>query len=528
MIESALRSTPPVEVDALVDLRASGAGADGLVRDGGGAVREAARWAERNALFLIGLAGVAMVSAVTLPAHMNQDAWLALVDGRYIASHGIPFHDSLNVMTHGVRWVDQQWLAQLLLYELTRLGGLALYAFVYLALTVLALGIAMSAARSLGGRDNHIVWVLPAAGILYLVGAFQVRTQGLAYPLFAATLWLLAADARRISGRRIYLVFPILILWGNLHGSATLGAGLVVLRGVTQLVEQLGASDGRRAWQRIGTRPLVLIGGAVLCLFVTPYGSGIVHYYHATLFNSTFSQLISEWRPVTSVTAFAVPFFVVAAASVWLLGRSGSRTCLFDQLTVIVLAALAVFAIRNITWFGLTELMLLPATISGLRRTNLLTVRRTTVNLALAGVAVALLCGSALATAVRPASWFQRMYPERAVRVVASSIRQDPAIRIYADVRFSDWLQWRDPGLAGRIAYDIRFELLSGRQLEAIAHVADQHGPGNPNVIAPYGLLVLDPGRDATPVLLHNLNVHILLRNRRVVIATTRPAGGDG
>ena len=65
---------------------------------------------------------------------------------------------------------------------------------------------------------------------------------------------------RAPSRRRVYLVFPLLILWGNLHGSASLGAGLVVLYGVSLLAEDLRAG---RSW-RVRGRSLALTIGAPL------------------------------------------------------------------------------------------------------------------------------------------------------------------------------------------------------------------------------------------------------------------------
>ena len=56
--------------------------------------------------------------------HLTQDSWLALIGGRDVAAHGIPHQDTLFVITHGARWIDQQWLAQLVIYDLYKAGGL--------------------------------------------------------------------------------------------------------------------------------------------------------------------------------------------------------------------------------------------------------------------------------------------------------------------------------------------------------------------------------------------------------------------
>jgi hypothetical protein len=479
-------------------------------------------WLEANALFVAGVAAIGVVSLAVIPGHLNQDGWLALVAGRFVAAHGIPHYDTLNVLTHGARWVDQQWLAQLAIYGLDRVGGLALYSLVYVALTLAGLAMALTAARALGGTERHALWVLPVASFLYFAGAFQIRTQGFALPLFAATLWLLARAVRAPRSRRVYMVFPLLILWGNLHGSVTLGAGMAVIYGATLLLDDVRAAGWRRPWRRIRGRTLAFLIGSPLCLFVTPYGTEIIKYYDVTLLNSTFSKVVTEWLPVTSIMLLAVPFFALMLATIWLLGRSGGRTRLFDQLTLIVLAVGAIFAIRNVTWFGLGVVMLLPGVVGTVLRPARIPDRRPRLNLALAGMSLLVLAGATISVALKPASWFERAYDQRAVNTVAAVLAQHPSARVFADVRYSDWLLWHDPGLAGHIAYDARFELLTNRQILALANLTGARRPHQGDILAGDGLLVLDPtDQPNTQILLSRPGTSVIQRGKRVVVATT-------
>jgi hypothetical protein len=475
----------------------------------------AVTWLERQALFVAGLAIVAAVILGKLPAHLNQDGWLALVDGRYVAQHGIPHHDTLAVLTHGNTWIDQQWLAQLGIYGLDRLGGLALYSIVYVGLTVGGLGMAIAASRRLGGSERHVVWVLPLAAFLYFAGSFQIRTQGFAYPLFVGTLWLLAVDLRRPS-RRVYLVFPALVLWGNLHGSASLGAGLVALYGVIALVEGLR----RRGPWRAQLRAISFVLGAPACLLVTPYGLSGLSYYRETLLNPTFKTLVVEWQPVTSVAIIAVPFFAAAFATVWALGYSRGRARPFEALTLLVLIVGSISAVRNITWFALAAIVLLPATLSATTAPQPSPPRRRRVNLTLVGATLAVAVISALSVAGRSNAWFERSYDARALESVVSSAHRTSGIRIFADGRYADWLLWREPALAGHIAYDSRLELLSAGQLRSLATIANLRPPGARDPLAGYGLLVLDTKSKASRLLLEQPETHVILRGQRVALAT--------
>ena len=59
-----------------------------------------------------------------LPQEIVQDSWTNLAAGREIAEHGLPRTETLTVWASGERWIDQQWLAQLLFYGAFVVGGL--------------------------------------------------------------------------------------------------------------------------------------------------------------------------------------------------------------------------------------------------------------------------------------------------------------------------------------------------------------------------------------------------------------------
>ncbi len=166
------------------------------------------------------------------------DGWMALVSGRWIVQHGLPSHDTLTLWTHGDRWTDQQWLAQLTLYGLWRLGGVKLALLVHALLVASGITGAALVARARGATARSVTWIAIPAMIAYYPVASVMRPQSFAFPLFVATLWLVLDDARRPSPR-VFASLPLLVLWANLHGSVLLGAALVSGRRILR--------DGRAA-----------------------------------------------------------------------------------------------------------------------------------------------------------------------------------------------------------------------------------------------------------------------------------------
>lgn len=54
------------------------------------------------------------------------------------------------------------------------------------------------------------------------------------------------------------------------------------------------------------------------------------------------------------------------------------------------------------------------------------------------------------------------------VAAVTRALHADPSLKLLADDHYSDYLLWKDPRLAGHVAADVRFELLSGAQLNRL------------------------------------------------------------
>ncbi len=321
------------------------------------------------------------------------------------------------------------------------------------------------------------------------------------------------------------MVLPLLILWGNLHGSVTLGVGLTVICGAVLIGQSLADGRWRKPLNHFSRRGLVLLVGAPICLLITPYGLSIITYYHETIFNPAFSTAISEWAPITSTMILAVPFFILAAASVWVMGRAGRKMPIFDQLTLLVLGVGTVFAVRNIPWYGMGAMMLLPGTLSGLFGAGGSSSRKTRINLTLVGMIGVVLLVTIVAVATRPSSWFQRYYDARAETRIAQIARQDPTARFYADNRFADWLLWEDPALVDRIAYDIRFELLTSNQLNRVVTIVSLPEPGERPLLDGYRVLLLDASNgDANKRILARPGTRVLIRNSTDILATWTPS----
>jgi hypothetical protein len=452
--------------------------------------------------------------AATLITHLRTalaaDGWMALLSGRVVA-HGLPSHETLTIWAHGRDWVDQQWFAQFVLYELERLGGLQLVMLVHAVLVTLGLAGAAVLARRLGGSARSTTWVAVPVLVAYWPGAAVMRPQSFAYPLFVAVLWLLLDDLR-LQSRRVYLVLPLLVLWANLHGSVIVGAALVSGYALLELAGSL--------WKKprtVRTRSLVLFVAPWLCMLASPYATSLPHYYR-TIFSSSFGTYVTEWAP-TTLTLVHAPIYLLALGGLWLLGRTRGTASLFEILAFVGLSLLAFDAIRNAVWLALISLVVLPRLMDTLRAPAVEPRRMNRM------LAIAMLAGVALATVVvafQPGSWFTKeQYPVGAQNAAAAAAGTHG--RIFANERYADWLVFEHPQLAGRIAYDSRFELLTSRQLRSVTEFRNLVA-GWRSTVRGYSVLVLDKEDDAKPIraLLRARAARVVLRRGPVVVLQQR------
>jgi hypothetical protein len=467
---------------------------------------------DRNVFAVLVLAVCGALHVQFVRGALGPDSWYTVLGGRIVSSSGLPRHDTLAILTHGRDWVDQQWLAHLGFYALWSAGGWRLALLSVVALYLAAFVVAAAAARRLGASDRSVAVIIVVCYVAGLANS-ALRAQIPAYLLFAFVLALLLADAERPS-RRVYLVFPLLALWANVHGSVVLGAGLVALRGLTIAGSGLRAREAPRAWL---PRAGALVVLPWLCTLVSPYGLALPHYYRSVLGNSAIEHAASEWGPTTFANS---PVFVVLLlGGLWLVARSGAAATPFARLAVSGSGVLGLVAIRYVVWFALVAAAVLPVLLDAVWAPSSAR-RRAGVNIALASIAIAAAASLTAAVAAHGASWFERGYPGRAAGVVESAAAADPGLRVFADERYADWLLFEDPKLAGRVAYDVRFELLTSAQLSSLFHFRAEVGYDWQRAAAGYGLLVLDPGSDSGAVKLFEREPGstVLYRDSNVVV----------
>ena len=406
---------------------------------------------------LLGLALVAASRALIQP-----DTWVALVSGREVADHGLPSVERMTLLAQGHRWVDQQWLGQLALYGVDRVGGVGLVVGVGIAAMLIGFAFAAAAAHARGGSPGALIFWLIAA---FLAGptAALVRTQSLAIPLFAVILWLILRDPD-LRDRASLWTLPLLVLWANVHGSVVLGAPLV-------------SAYGLQALARTGIRrlPVAVVALAPLTVLVSPYALELPGYYHTMLVAPPYGQQIAEWRQTT--LANSPLFFAVAGICALVIAARWRRLRAIDVIILAVTFAGALSAVRLTLWFGIAVLAIMPP-LTGMKLVKPSEFIRPAAGLVAAALLAVGVAGLAVAS--------HRDY-EGSSTVIAALRTQPHRARVAASYTLADWVLWEAPNLRGRVELDARAELLTQQDWHDIYKFS-------PAALRHYTLLVTDSG----------------------------------
>ena len=451
--------------------------------------------AGENYLVLL-VAAAATVLLLGIGAFVTADTWLALASGRVVADGGPPSTDTLTAWTLGREWVDQQWLGQLAFYELWRAGALVLVGLAHVVIVIATLSWTLAAARRRGGSPRHVALVGLLAVVPIGLVAGNIRTQTFALPLFVGLLLALSRDSRTPS-RRVLLAFPLLVVWANVHGSVVLGAGLVGLAGAIHVVAGL-RGERSRAQLLHGLGLIAIVPPALLA---TPYGLSLFAYLGDLFGNGEIAELASDWMP-TTLTAIDAPLFALAGVTLVLIGRDRRHLTAFEQLALVLLLLGALAAGRNIGWFALAALLMTPALLTRRRPERGAQPPPLRLAAAVSLLACVAVVGVAIAGLARMDREVERRFPPAAADVVARAVAgADPSLTLFTHPRFADWLIFRHPQLAGRIPFDIRYELLTEEQLRRFRRFRDQIGADWREAAGGARLVVLDSSEKPLDVL---------------------------
>ncbi len=294
----------------------------------------------------------------------DPDFWWHLRTGQLIAETGvIPHSDPYSLTFSGTPWVAHEWLTELIIFNLYKLGGTSLLIVVFSLLITSAflLGYLQSAARPY------------AAGFVLLLAALAtaptwgVRPQMVSL-LFSAAFMYILDRTRQNGGWKILILLPVLtLIWVNMHGGYILGFALVGLHITGEFFELLLSklrhlnSSVHRFYQLI-----IILIACLLCSLVNPNFVEILVYPFKTLASPSMMNFIQEWfspdfQQLEWMPLAALIFALIAAP---LIARRPVQ--ITRILLVLFFGFFALRSMRNVPIFALSAIPVLADQMTGI------------------------------------------------------------------------------------------------------------------------------------------------------------------
>ena len=299
----------------------------------------------------------AAVFRVCPRAVAEHDIWWHMRNARFLFQyHHLPRVDTYSFGAAGSPWMDHEWLSEIPFYLGFNAAGLrGMMATYYVVLLLIMAGVFYRASRS-GGNCKDAAVVTAFGVALWVV---NIGPRLILFGWLCMVGLLLLLDHYRRSGKGLWLLPPLFLLWINLHGSWIYGIVVLVLTIASGLVAGEWGQVVARRWSPAELKKLVLaFAVSVAALFVNPFGYRLLWYPFDLLFHQPGNlQHIEEWQSINFSTGngrLAMVLILGLLAAAWFSPRRW-------RLDEVLLAAFAMWgALSHVRLLFFAGLILVP------------------------------------------------------------------------------------------------------------------------------------------------------------------------
>jgi hypothetical protein len=227
----------------------------------------------------------------------DTDLWGHIRFGQaVIAQRHLILRDPYSYTAFGQQWSNHEWLTEVVMaaaYNAIGVVGLKLWKFACVAATMLmvAMGLAETGA-SPSVQLNTFTLVAIAT-----MPQMEFRPQLFTFMFLAAMLALLARHNYR-GLAPLWLLFPMMALWANLHGGFIMGIVVIAIYAGVTAIEDLIRGAGLSLGLRLGA----LATAGLIATMITPYGLETWSPVFHALRNPMTRIAVTDWQPL----AFAI------------------------------------------------------------------------------------------------------------------------------------------------------------------------------------------------------------------------------
>lgn len=260
---------------------------------------DAARVRSRRKAQGILLAATVVVAGALMAVQpvRSPDVWHHAASGRLVAQTGRPA--TSDVFSHtacGRRWIQYEWLAQVIIYGSYALGGADGLQLLRMAAVAGAAALMLLAARARGAGPAAAA-VAVALALCGMSERFFTRPEIFTWLLFSGVMLAMEMVRRRRHGFS-FLPALLVVPWVNMHGAWIAGLawlGLVCAGDTVSALMKRRHAPARRTLTFLWLALLL----AFLATLANPYGWHIWEVPFALSSSPEVTARIAEWKPTT-------------------------------------------------------------------------------------------------------------------------------------------------------------------------------------------------------------------------------------
>ncbi len=263
-----------------------------------------------------------------------------------IRSGQITRADPYSYVTSGQRWVNHEWLAEVLFALSWNLDGSLGLILLKVFIALITMGVLYWFMRKVNQIPLIQTLFILLLGALPLIPfLFHIRPQLFSY-LFFVFILLIVYKAEHGEYRWIYAAPPVMALWANFHGGVLAGLGIFCLWAALHLL-----FNRQKRWHLF----LVCVA-SIAATLLNPYGVDLLTFLFRTA--TVPRPEIEDWQPLALVSALGFMYlFILACAA------TGIALSTHEKKPVILflfglMALLPWLAMRHLPLFSLAAVVL--------------------------------------------------------------------------------------------------------------------------------------------------------------------------
>ena len=297
----------------------------------------------------------------------DPDFWWHLRTGQVIfETRAIPHADPFSFTNQGKTWVAHEWLSEILLYGIYRIGGYGLLILTFAAIitATFLLVYLRSVVTTNASLRPYIAGFALLLGALATAPTWGVRPQMISYLLFALFLFLLDRYAETRKTKTLIPIPILMLLWVNLHAGYALGfaiLGIYIAGNIFELIKAKIAKTGSTN-SPILKNILTLCGILVLSILAAlanPNGIRLLTYPFETLSSQAMQQNIQEWfsPDFHQIEWQPLAWLILALVGAGLLGRKSLSPT--KIVLALVFGYMALRSMRHVPLFAIAAVPVL-------------------------------------------------------------------------------------------------------------------------------------------------------------------------